>query len=101
MRAVMASISAASSGVKNSNLGGVAACAAWRACVAAERSAGQFAESHAALRPVPARHRKLRRLGAFFVLRPNFPGVPHVSIRRILFQDDLEWRRVSYLHPSV
>src|SRR5713226_2399022 len=78
----MASISAASAGVRNSNFGGVADCAAWRACVAAERRAGQFVESHAALRPVPARNRKLRRLSSFSV-KDNCPCSGWVPLWRI------------------
>src|SRR5258706_14081646 len=64
----MASISAASSGVKNSNFGGTAVFAALCARLAADSKAGQFAETHAALSPVPARSRKLRRLSWFMVV---------------------------------
>src|SRR6267378_2363203 len=68
MHAEMASISVACSGVKNSSFGGLAACAALWACFEAETSAGQFAEIHAALMPVPARRRKLRRLNSLIIV---------------------------------
>jgi hypothetical protein len=49
-------------------LGGVAAFATWRACVAAESRAGQWAETHAALIPVPARKRNVRRESSLVVI---------------------------------
>src|SRR5207245_6748307 len=60
MRAQMASISLASSAVKNSNLGGAADCAAWCAWVAAARRPGQCAETQTAESP-PAPWAKKRR----------------------------------------
>src|SRR5215469_1046681 len=62
MREVMASISLASSAPKNSNLVGTADRAAWRACVAAARRAGQCAETQTAESPPAPWARKLRRL---------------------------------------
>src|SRR5215469_464718 len=62
MREVMASISLASSAPKNANLAGAADCAAWRACVAAARRAGQCAETQRAESPPVPCARKRRRL---------------------------------------
>src|SRR5215472_769286 len=62
MREVMASISLASSGRKNSNLAGTGDCATWRACVAAARRAGQCAETQTAESPPAPWARKRRRL---------------------------------------
>src|SRR5215469_938347 len=62
MREAMASISLASSAPKNSNLAGTADRAAWRACVAAARRAGQCAETQTAESPPAPWARKLRRL---------------------------------------
>src|ERR1700726_4556266 len=61
MREVIASISMACSAVKNSSFGAVEDCAAARAWVAAESSAGQCAEIHTALRLLHERKRKSRR----------------------------------------
>src|SRR5207245_3041743 len=62
MRAQMASISLASSAVKNSNLGGAADCAAWCAWVAAARRPGQCAETQTAESPPAPWAKKRRRL---------------------------------------
>src|SRR5262249_30257033 len=61
IRAVIASISTASSGVKNSNFAGFGEAAAACACVAAETIAGHCAVSQAAERPATPRVRKVRR----------------------------------------
>src|SRR5260370_752647 len=86
IRDVMASILAAFCGVKKSNFGRVAGPAALCACVAAVSRADQFAVTHAALRPVPARSRKWRRLSSFIV---KFPGLPDCRMKPILRQGHL------------
>src|SRR5437867_10010433 len=72
MRALIASISLASSALKNSNLGGAADLAAWCACVAAASRAGQCAEAQTAENPVTPRDRKRRRVTHSFI-----SGSPH------------------------
>ena len=67
MRAVMASISAASSGEKNWNFGGPADFAVWCACSEAATIAGQCVESQTALTAPPVRVRKSRRLRSLII----------------------------------
>src|SRR5215472_12787399 len=87
MREVIASISLASSALKNPNLGGAADLAAWCACAAAASNAGQCAEAQAAESPVTPRDRKRRRLSDSFisgVLRITFQTVSRAghSVKR-------------------
>src|SRR5882724_6443653 len=67
MREVMASTSAACSGVKNASFG-EADCADSRACRAAESRAGKCEETHTALRLLHPCDKKLRRLRLLFIV---------------------------------
>src|ERR1700726_3373607 len=61
IRATMESTSAAISGVKNSNIGGVADCAELCACCAAARATGQWVATQVAERLLKLLRRKRRR----------------------------------------
>src|SRR5713226_5128378 len=80
MRAVMASTSAACSGVKNSSFAVPGDFAAWRALAEAARSAGQFAESQTVEMPVKLLERKSRRV-AFFSINWRKPETIDCIVR--------------------
>src|SRR5712664_3529810 len=98
MRAEMASISVACSGVKNSSFGGLVACAASCACFEAERSAGQFAEIHAALMLVPARRRKVRRLSSLIIVDESSLNLETVGLRRLGVKKNCQIRMIQIFH---
>src|SRR5260370_24378479 len=100
IRAVMASTSTVSSGVKNSNFGGVAAFAALCACVAADSTAGQVAVIHATLRPVPVRRRKLRRFYSFILFCQSFPQLPALVFNPFPGQKILGIHTIEILHTK-
>src|SRR5579885_718865 len=70
IREAMASISTASSGVKNSNFGGVGDAAAVCACLAAAAIAGNCEVIHAAERPAAVRVRNVRLSSGFEEVQP-------------------------------
>src|SRR5690349_4397722 len=97
MRDVIASISLASSAVEKANLEGAADLAAWCACVAAARRAGQCAEAQAAESPVTPRDKKRRRLTDSFignVLRRSALSCAAQGVKRfeLLFRCQIDCR---------
>src|SRR5882724_4278187 len=98
MRSEMASISVACSGVKNSSFGGLAATAASCACFEAESSAGQLAEIHAALMPVPARRRKVRRLSSLIIVDESSLNSQTLGGRWLTVKKNCQIRAIQIFH---
>src|ERR1700681_3110887 len=97
-QAVMAWISLACRGERNSSFGGAADCAALRAWPAAAARAVQCVEIQIALMPLPVRRRKLRRLRSLSIEEEAVRTHQNVGRDRAIVKGKRRMQSTQILH---